>query len=317
MTFDRSQRAEIERAQAAFEADPSSKAFAPLAEAYRVAGRIDEALDVLQKGIPLHPGIPAALTTLGRCFLARGRAADAKGPLERAVSLSPGSLAALSALAEAYERSGEADAAAKTYRTLLLLDPGDAHSQGRLAALQALGLAPQQVERGRADSFEVRTAGDALGGTLRPAAIPPRAVPRPLDPPSAGPRVVPAIAVDPSRWTPTARPAPPPARVTSPAVPIQTATVGDLFVQQGHPEKAIPIYENLLRLDPSNADLARKLAAAQSATAAPAPDPPPSPAPNPARGADAELRTLLSRVRGRRRGPTPAPALARRRSEPT
>ena len=51
--------------------------------------------------------------------------------------------------------------------------------------------------------------------------------------------------------------------------PIQTATMADLFVKQGHPEQAIPIYEALLASDPGNPSLSEKLAAARSAAAKP------------------------------------------------
>jgi len=40
--------------------------------------------------------------------------------------------------------------------------------------------------------------------------------------------------------------------------------MADLFVKQGHPEQAIPIYEKLLAADPANAALSAKLADARA-----------------------------------------------------
>lgn len=73
---------------------------------------------------------------------------------------------------------------------------------------------------------------------------------------SAG--AIPTGTLDDDEPTPVPDSAPAPAS-------IQTVTMADLFVQQGHAAKAIPIYERLLAEDPSNVTLREKLITARRA----------------------------------------------------
>ncbi|WP_432821205.1 tetratricopeptide repeat protein [Trichloromonas sp.] len=43
--------------------------------------------------------------------------------------------------------------------------------------------------------------------------------------------------------------------------PISTATIAEIYIRQGFPEKALKVYRDLLRADPQNADLRQKLVA--------------------------------------------------------
>lgn len=192
-------QAEIEKHLRAYSADPTSRAFAPLAEAYRKAGKIEEALKVVQDGLARHPGMPPGLVTLGRIFIAQGRFADAKGPLEKAVKLSPENLAALTALGSVQEKLDDPAGAVKTYRTVLLLNPADADARARLAALQDAVVNSSASEKGRAEGFEVKSAAEAM--------------PRPVAPPPAGAPPRPAGAA-PAPGAPR-----PPAPVPGPGAP--------------------------------------------------------------------------------------------------
>lgn len=126
---------------------------------------------------------------------------------------------------------------------------------------------------------------------------------------------------------------------------IQTVTMADLFVRQGHPEQAIPIYEKLLAAEPGSAVLREKLTSTRAALAGkqlePTESTPPDadtgavppgpaadeatvpphgpeplawsePAPSPVLTARERLTAALGTVRSRRRAPTSAPALAGR-----
>jgi tetratricopeptide (TPR) repeat protein len=52
-----------------------------------------------------------------------------------------------------------------------------------------------------------------------------------------------------------------------------TATLARVFAEQGHWEKSVEIYRNLLRQDPDRPDLAQALAAAEAALRAAQPQP--------------------------------------------
>src|SRR5687768_13997540 len=160
MADDRSLQGEIDRYLAAHAKDPQGRSFAPLAEAYRKAGKIEEALRVVTEGLKIHPTLPGALATYGRCLLAKGDIAGAKVQLEKAVKLSPENLSALGALADVHEKAGDRDGAVKTLRTIILLNPNDPSAQTRLTALTAGGASsPAASEKGRAEGFQVKPAG--------------------------------------------------------------------------------------------------------------------------------------------------------------
>ena len=86
------------------ERDPASIAFAQLAEEYRRAGQLEEAVQTCRAGLSTHPEYVSARVTLGRALLALGRLHDAEIELGRAVGEAPESVgvAAVRALAETF-----------------------------------------------------------------------------------------------------------------------------------------------------------------------------------------------------------------------
>ena len=88
---DDSRISELERRVAS---DPASIAFAQLAEEYRRAGRLDDAVRVCRTGLSRHPGYPSARVTLGRALLAQGLHAEARLELHAAAAADPDNIAA-------------------------------------------------------------------------------------------------------------------------------------------------------------------------------------------------------------------------------
>jgi tetratricopeptide (TPR) repeat protein len=88
--------------------DPASIAFAQLAEEYRRAGDLEEAVRVARAGLDQHPSYISARVTLGRALLDLGRYDEAEPELESVVSAAPDNLAAIRALAEIHQRRGDA-----------------------------------------------------------------------------------------------------------------------------------------------------------------------------------------------------------------
>ena len=88
---DDSRISELERRVAS---DPASIAFAQLAEEYRRAGRLDEAVRVCRAGLSRHPGYPSARVTLGRALLAKGLHDDARLELHAAAAADPDNVTA-------------------------------------------------------------------------------------------------------------------------------------------------------------------------------------------------------------------------------
>jgi tetratricopeptide (TPR) repeat protein len=103
------------------QADPSSIAFAQLAEELRRAGANEEAIEVCQSGLARHPGYLSARVTLGRALLELGQLDDAHVELSVVVENAPDNLAAIRGVAEIHQRRGEIAEALRHYRRALEL----------------------------------------------------------------------------------------------------------------------------------------------------------------------------------------------------
>ena len=90
----------IQELERRVEHDPASIAFAQLAEEYRRAGRLDEAIRVCRAGLARHQEFPSARVTLGRALLAQGLLDEAGVELEAAATEAPDHIAATRALEE-------------------------------------------------------------------------------------------------------------------------------------------------------------------------------------------------------------------------
>lgn len=88
--------------------DPTSIAFAQLAEEYRRIGDYWEAVKACRDGLARHPGYLSAHVTLGRALMELQDYDAARVELEAVLQLAPDNLAAIRALAEIHERRGSA-----------------------------------------------------------------------------------------------------------------------------------------------------------------------------------------------------------------
>jgi Flp pilus assembly protein TadD len=78
--------------------NPASIAFAALAEEYRRAGMLDEAIATCEAGLRRHPSYLSARVTLGMALIDAGRHDAAQHELEEVLRLAPGNLAAMRGL---------------------------------------------------------------------------------------------------------------------------------------------------------------------------------------------------------------------------
>jgi tetratricopeptide (TPR) repeat protein len=105
--------------------DPTSIAFAQLAEECRRAGHYQEAIDVCRAGLAVHPGYTSARVTLGRALLQLDRLDDAQAELQRVLAIAPDNLSAIRGLAQIHERQGLLPEALEQYWTALARAPND------------------------------------------------------------------------------------------------------------------------------------------------------------------------------------------------
>jgi tetratricopeptide (TPR) repeat protein len=101
--------------------DPSSIAFAQLAEEYRRAGQLQEAVNTARTGLGIHPAYHSARVTLGRALLELNQFEDAQRELEQVLKGAPENLAAIKGLAEAHQRQGAFTKALAQYRSALAI----------------------------------------------------------------------------------------------------------------------------------------------------------------------------------------------------
>jgi tetratricopeptide (TPR) repeat protein len=126
----------VERYQLIYERDPHSKVFAPLAEAYRRMGLIDEAIDLAERGVKRHPHFASGRVALGKCFFQKREYEKAIEELKVAVDLSPENLLAHQLMAECYLKLKKPSDALNAYKMVLFLNPHDGRAAGVVRKLE-------------------------------------------------------------------------------------------------------------------------------------------------------------------------------------
>ena len=119
---------EIDKLEARFRDNPKGRNFAPLADAYRKAGLIDNAVDLCQNGLKLHPDYVSAHIVYARCLVDKKDDPAALGVFRKVLELDGENIIALRGLAELAERNGKFEDEVEWLTRLLNADPmnGDA-----------------------------------------------------------------------------------------------------------------------------------------------------------------------------------------------
>ena len=121
-----------------WERDPKSRAFLQLAEEYRRAGRLPDAVHVLEVGLKEHPTYLSAQVALGRCLVETGAADAAVEILERALARDPTQLVASKLLVEAYLAKGQPGKARERLDLYKLFNDRDVEIEPLEARIRAL-----------------------------------------------------------------------------------------------------------------------------------------------------------------------------------
>ncbi|MGH7612643.1 MAG: hypothetical protein ACREMW_01195 [Gemmatimonadales bacterium] len=141
---------EIEKLEARYRENPKGRNFAPLADAYRKAALIDNAIELCQSGLQLHPDYVSGHIVHGRCLVDKKDDSGAEVVFRRVLDLDPENILALKVLAEIAERTERFAVASEWLNRLLLADPmngeaadGLSRVRGKLSA-QAQLPAPEE-----------------------------------------------------------------------------------------------------------------------------------------------------------------------------
>lgn len=155
------QRDEIAKLEALYAANPEGRVFTHLAEAYRKAGNLDRARQILDEGLGRHPDSATAYVVLGRVAFDSSEAGAAREAFARALALDEGNLVAHRYLGELALAEGDRGGALRHFGELLARDPGDEDLLARVRELSAPG---DEATGGDAPALAIDEApGDTAG----------------------------------------------------------------------------------------------------------------------------------------------------------
>lgn len=129
----------IRRYEERFARDPASLAFAPLAEAYRKAGRTREAIALCEEGLRRYPHYTTARVILAKAYLAEGNEEGALAELTTILARSPDDIQSHRLLADLAVKRGDLARAVTHLTRVRELDPEDRDSRAVLDLLRGRG----------------------------------------------------------------------------------------------------------------------------------------------------------------------------------
>jgi tetratricopeptide (TPR) repeat protein len=285
--------ARIQDLKRRIELDPGSRLFVGLAEEYRRAGRLSEALSTLQRGLLAHPRYLSAHVALGRAYLEAGQVTEAIATFSKVLATDPGNLVSARSLADIYLSRGESVEAIKKFKLYRALS-GDRSVEDTIARLEK-DLAPppplasaatpaaavppppafldepkgpirrssEVTAPGPAFEVEAEEPFDLTPLAFEPASGPGASLPSgpfAVAPPADDDVATRALRVSEILGRPA--PEPPPAARTEPAPAAGDGdahgrTLADLYFAQGHYAEALRIYDELVTANPFDEELRR------------------------------------------------------------
>src|SRR5687767_5747162 len=126
--------ARIDELKKKFDENPA-RYFAPLANEYRKAGEIDQAIEICRTYLAEKPGHMSGLIVFGQALYEAKRYDDARGTFEQALGLDPENLIALRHLGDISRDTGDIGNARRWYQRVLDADPRNEEIATELASL--------------------------------------------------------------------------------------------------------------------------------------------------------------------------------------
>lgn len=149
-----------------YQDDPRSRVFAPLAEAYRKAGLLDEAIEICRDGLRIHPHFIGGRVAMARALFDKGQYLEVVKELEPVVLDAPDNLVAQKLLAESYLILGRVAQALAAYKVLLFFVPQDDEVAKMVQEIETRayedGALVLQNDPIQLKSFSVKGAKDAI-----------------------------------------------------------------------------------------------------------------------------------------------------------
>ena len=124
--------AEIEELKKKLAQNPDSMIFMPLADAYRKAGMLDEAIEVCKAGLVKHSSYTSARVVLGRIYTEKNMVDEAVSELKKVEATDSDNLMVHSMLGNAYLKKKMYAEAVSQFQKVLSLNPEDTETQEKL-----------------------------------------------------------------------------------------------------------------------------------------------------------------------------------------
>jgi tetratricopeptide (TPR) repeat protein len=141
--------ARIDELRKKFDENPR-RYFAPLANEYRKAGDLEQAVFICEEYLPQQPGHMSGHIVYGQALFELGRFDDARGVFETALSLDPENLIALRHLGDVARQAGDSHSARVWYQRVLEADPRNEEIAQLMGALLATPASTAAVDNGAA-----------------------------------------------------------------------------------------------------------------------------------------------------------------------
>jgi len=139
--------AEIEELKKKLQQNPDSLIFVPLADAYRRAGMLDEAIEICKKGLEKHQSYTSARVVLGRIYSEKNMIDDAIAELKKVEAVDMDNIMVHSMLGNAYLKKKRYAEAIEQFQKVLSLNPEDLDTQEKLKEALAAKQEPEKVNK--------------------------------------------------------------------------------------------------------------------------------------------------------------------------
>jgi len=149
-----------------YQEDPSSRVFAPLAEAYRKAGLVTEAIEIAREGLRVHPHFIGGRVALARALFDKKLYSEVVDELSSIVQDVPDNLVAQRLLAESCLMLGRVAEALSAFKMFLYFSPQDSETAKIVQELEAQayekGMLVLKSDPAPLPQFDVKSAQSAI-----------------------------------------------------------------------------------------------------------------------------------------------------------
>ncbi|KPK88438.1 MAG: hypothetical protein AMJ94_15035 [Deltaproteobacteria bacterium SM23_61] len=201
--------------------DFESSFFIQEAESLRLQGKYNEAIQSCKDGLKKMPDAILGRLLLGKCYLETGRVVEARKELERVAQVVEECLPVYKLLSQVYLEEKDVDKALEVLRKTLYFPPAEEGPPKKVTPLEM-----EMLHRG---------------------SRPPFVTPPPFQKP-AQPQPIPVGEEK--------KPVEEEEKTAKPAIP--TDTLAEIYLKQGHPDRALLVYQDILARDPQNATVREK-----------------------------------------------------------